>query len=502
MTRVFISYKRGAESDAAVAQEIHRALSYHFEVFIDESMAVDTSWAERITQKLNEADYFIPLLSEESVVSEMVIDEVERAHRRLKEEGRPLILPIRVAYQEPLGYPLSAYLNGINWMNWTGSEDTPALVETLLGVISGGGTPGPARGEVRPAPQEQAELSQPLPAAPPPLESPEGTMSPDSRFYIARRSDLVVLSAVERPGVTLVIKGPRQMGKSTLMSRVLRKAGELERKCVYLDFQLFDSEQLRDAGVFYRHFCSFLSYSLELPDRTEENWGLPLGNSQLCTRYVERYILGETGANLFVAMDEVDRVFAADYSSDFFAMLRAWHNNRATQSIWNRLNFAIVTSTEPYQFIQSLNQSPFNVGEVVELEDFSPAEVAELNLRYGRPFAEEEKDRLMRLLGGHPYLVRRALYLVASDLVTAPELFERAADDDGPFADHLRRYLVGLQGKRDLIEGLRRVIEDHKLDDMLVFFRLRGAGLVRRDGRNVTPRCQLYEQFFRERLDE
>ena len=52
----------------------------------------------------------------------------------------------------------------------------------------------------------------------------------------------------------------------------------------------------------------------------------------------------------------------------FFSMLRSWHNNRARGGDSTRLNLALVTSTEPYQFIADLNQSPFNVGQVVELD--------------------------------------------------------------------------------------------------------------------------------------
>ena len=44
------------------------------------------------------------------------------------------------------------------------------------------------------------------------------------------------------------------------------------------------------------------------------------------------------------------------------------------------------------------------------------------------------------------------------------------------------------------------MIRHNTCQDERVFFRLRGAGLVRREGRTVLPRCQLYADFFRERL--
>src|SRR6185503_17232068 len=185
----------------------------------------------------------------------------------------------------------------------------------------------------------------------------------------------------------------------------------------------------------------------------------------------------------------------------FFGMLRSWHNQRLAGSIWKQLDLALVTSTEPYQLIDNLNQSPFNVGEVIELADFSPEQVADLNRRHGTPLTSAQEQQLMALLRGHPYLVRRALYLVASQRIVPADLFSQATDDRGPFGDHLRNHLFRLHGKADLIQGLRQVIRHHTCPDERVFFRLRGAGLVQREGQEVWPRCQLYADFFRERLD-
>lgn len=78
-------------------------------------------------------------------------------------------------------------------------------------------------------------------------------------------------------------------------------------------------------------------------------------------------------------MDEVEVVFDTKFRSDFFGMLRSWHNNWAATPIWKPLDLVLVTSTEPYQLIEDLNQSPFNVGQVIELVDFDGDQVTDLN---------------------------------------------------------------------------------------------------------------------------
>ena len=168
--------------------------------------------------------------------------------------------------------------------------------------------------------------------------------------------------------------------------------------------------------------------------------------------------------------------------------------------IWKQLDLTLVTSTEPYQLIENLNQSPFNVGEVIDLSDFTLAEVAELNQRHRSPFTTEGVNRLMGLLNGHPYLTRRALYLVASGRLSVADLFAQATDAHGRFGDHLRYHLFRLHKQDALVQGLRQVIRNQSCQDEKVFFRLRGAGLVRREGKTEAPRCQLYADYFQEFL--
>ncbi len=333
------------------------------------------------------------------------------------------------------------------------------------------------------------------------LEIPAGTMDPQSRFYMPRTSDAIALETIAQQGVTITIKGPRQVGKSSLLSRVNAAAVEVGKRVAFLDFQLFDQAALGDADRFFYQFCVWLTDLLEMEDCVDDYWRQPLGNSQRCTRYVGRHLLKSLGLPLVLAMDEVERVFDTEFRSDFFSMLRSWHNNRANMPAWKQLDLVLVTSTEPYQLIENLNQSPFNVGQVIQLEDFTLAQITELNERHGSPLDEAQVAELMTLLGGHPYLVRKALYLVTSKQLSAADLFAKAADDQGPFGDHLRYHLFRLNRKPEQKQGFLQVIQSQQCSDDDVYFRLRGAGMIMaREGAVVQPRCQLYARYFEERL--
>jgi hypothetical protein len=189
--RIFISYKRNVTPDEKVATEVFCALSRQpqYDVFIDQTMLVGTEWAKRIEQELHRSDYLISFLSENSVRSEMVLAEIETAHHLSKRNGSPKILPVRLAYKDPFVYPLSAYLNPLNWAIWQSDGDTPRLIDQLVQAIS--------QGHFAPDSQSRVIVSavSPEDSIPPPTasaqilpsaEAPEGTMNPESHFYIER----------------------------------------------------------------------------------------------------------------------------------------------------------------------------------------------------------------------------------------------------------------------------------------------------------------------------
>ncbi len=277
--RIFISYKRDVVPDQSVALAVRAALGRDHDVFIDQAMLVGAAWAERIKSEICRADYLIVFLSEYAVHSEMVSLEIVTAqHMGQAQSGRPAILPVRLNYRDPFQYPLSEYLNHLNWAFWSGTQNTPQLIADLLRAVSGGALAlDSEQSKIDVLQDNQPDLPvPPSTAQPPTLDFPEGTIDPESRFYIERRSDVHALATITRPGVTLNLKGPRQMGKSSLLIRVINAARKADKRVVFLDFQLFDRKTLADGNSFFRQFCSWVTYELQLADRVAEYWNMPL----------------------------------------------------------------------------------------------------------------------------------------------------------------------------------------------------------------------------------
>ncbi len=213
---------------------------------------------------------------------------------------------------------------------------------------------------------------------------------------------------------------------------------------------------------------------------------------------MERALLAGTTSPVVLLLDEVDRVFNHPYRADFFAAVRGWHNNRATKDEWINLNLVLGHSTDPTLWIPDLNESPFNVGQRIRLMDFTRAEVEDLNGRHGFPLRHpREIESLMHLLGGHPYLIRQALYVLATESMSLEEIRAVAPRDDGPFGDHLRRHLWALYQSDRLQDAVKRILRDGSCDDEGLFQRLLSVGLVMGETRaEAHLRCNLYQEYF------
>jgi hypothetical protein len=216
--------------------------------------------------------------------------------------------------------------------------------------------------------------------------------------------------------------------------------------------------------------------------------------------------LSETDAPLVLGLDEVDRVFEyPQIADDFFGLLRAWYEEAgygdSNSELWEKLRLVVVHSTEVY-VPMNVNQSPFNVGLPIELPEFSQEQVQDLTRRHGLNWNANKVKLLMSIVGGHPYLVRVALYHLAQQETTLERFLDIAPTEAGLYGDHLRRHLWNLQQHPKLAVAFAKVVtasEPVELESVQAF-KLHSMGLVQLQGNYVTPRFDLYRQYFSMKL--
>jgi AAA-like domain len=302
----------------------------------------------------------------------------------------------------------------------------------------------------------------------------------------------------------ILLKGARQMGKSSLMARGMQEARQTGAKVILTDFQKLNSSHLESVEQLLLALAEWIADQLDIDVVPAEVFSPRRGPSMNFERFLRREILGKLSEPLVWGMDEVDRLFSCSYGSEVFGLFRSWHNERSLDPSgpWRNLTLAIAYATEAHMFITDMNQSPFNVGTRLVLADFTPPQVEELNKRYGSPLRDKaELDQFYDLVGGQPYLTRRGLHELASRNLSFADFAAQSARDEGPFGDHLRRLLVSIAGDITLSNSVRDMLGGGHNTPVEVFYRLRSSGLVSGEAsREMKPRCKLYETYLSRHL--
>ena len=476
---IVVLYKRNAQPDEQLMQALTEKLtSRGCRVFVDRHLVVGVEWAHEIERKIGEADAVIPLLSAPSVRSEMLAYELDLARSFAeRQNGKPRILPIRVQFEDQLPDSLHSVMDGLNYSLWKDSRDDEQIIEDLSRALR--------------TPQEAFRRR-------PHLEPVGGALALDSNFYIVRPTDEEFYSGVARNDSIILLKGARQMGKTSLMARGLQQARKSGARVVLTDFQKLNSAHLQSAESLFQCLAEAIGEQLDI-DVTPEVWNPRRGASMNFERFLRREILAKIKGRLLWGIDEVDRLFACSFGSEVFGLFRSWHNERSLDPSgpWQNLSLAIAYASEAHLFITDVNQSPFNVGTRLVLADFTLDQVRELNERYGCPLhGENEMEGFFSLLGGQPFLTQRGLHQMTEKSLSYQEFAAGAARDEGPYGDHLRRIFVSLSQEPALCEVVRGVISGRHSSGADSFYRLRSSGIVAGESaRDMKLRCQLYEQY-------
>jgi DNA-binding SARP family transcriptional activator len=508
--QVALLYKRHAQPDEHLLKLLETQLKSHgFRVFIDRHLEIGVEWAREIERQIRGSDAVVPLLSTASVSSEMLQYEVQIAHEAAQQQnGKPRLLPIRIRDTGPLPEGLAAILDPLEYALWQGPDEDERLVSELLRALE---SPQIAPATLpRVSLEATAVVASPdaatmAPADPTAKLEPVGGAVPlDSPFYVVRPADADFHAAIARKDSIVLVKGARQMGKTSLLARGLHQARSAGSRVLLTDFQLLNAAHLESADALLRGLAEWIAAQLDLDVGPEEVWNPRRGPSINFQQYFRRQVLDTIGAPIVWGLDEVDRLFTCDFGSEIFGMFRSWHNARSLDPTgpWAGLTLAMAYATEAHLFITDVNQSPFNVGTRLTLDDFSAAQVADLNERYGRPLREaDELERYYALVGGHPYLVRRGLHEMVTHGLGLAGLAEQADGAEGIFGDHLRRMLVLLVKDPTLCDAVRDVIRGQPCPTPESFYRLRGAGvLVGDSARSTRPRCRLYAAYLERHL--
>ncbi len=339
------------------------------------------------------------------------------------------------------------------------------------------------------------------------LEFPAGPVPLNSHLYLERPPiEDVAYQEIQHPGSAISLRGPSKIGKSSLLTRILQQGAVLGYATVSIDFQSADLEHFQRFDKLWHWLCANISQQVNLPSRLAEYWQQDIGTKVNATLYLQEYVLPQLNRPLLIGFNEINRLI--EYSSlaaDFLSLLRFWHEKSKQVPLWQRLRLVIVHSTA-YPLLDTGYPSQFNVGMPLELPPFTSEQVRELALRHELEwkgeFGLKQAQLLWKAVGGHPYLVRLALYHLYHSQRSLADILAEATKPTGIYRNHLQGYLMDLHDYPHLTNTLYRVvtqIEPVRLD-AIAAAQLERMGLVKLEGDTARLCCELYRPFFQKHL--
>jgi tetratricopeptide (TPR) repeat protein len=339
-----------------------------------------------------------------------------------------------------------------------------------------------------------------------------GTLQRSAPSYVSRQADEDLYNGLTE-GKFCYLLTSRQMGKSSLMVRTAARLREDGAAVAVLDLTAIG--QNLTAEQWYDGLLGRIGQQLDLEDELEDFWldHERLGPLQRWMRAVREIVLTRFKGRVVIFVDEIDAVRSLPFSTDeFFAGIRAFYNQRTEDTELQRLTLCLLGVATPSDLIRDTRTTPFNIGQRIELTDFSEREAIPLTEGLGRGagLGETLLKRVLYWTGGHPYLTQRLCQAVAEDAgVTSPagvdrlceEMFlssrARERDDNLLFVrERILRNEADRAGLLDLYAKVRegKRVSDDDTNPLLGILRL--AGIVRIALGRLHVRNRIYQHVF------
>ncbi len=346
-----------------------------------------------------------------------------------------------------------------------------------------------------------------------------GSLAFDHPTYVERQADRDLLNAL-RAGKFCYVFNCRQMGKSSLRVRVMHQLQAEAMSCVSIDISSLGSDisqQQWYSGIITQLFLGFhlagkvnLKHWLRERDR--------LSPVQKLSYFLEEVILVNCpGEKIYIFIDEIDKVLSLNFSlDDFFTLIRYCYNQRAENPQFERLVFALFGVATPSNLIRDKTQTPFNIGQPIELTGFTPAEISPLAAGF-QTLADCPQAVLASVLdwtGGQPFLTQKLCQLLINSQPTIPAEQEASwvektarcaiikhweSQDEPVHLKTIRDRLFRQEKKAGRLLGLyQQILQQASIeaDDSPEQSELRLSGLVvKRDGQLVAYN-RIYQEVF------
>ena len=351
-----------------------------------------------------------------------------------------------------------------------------------------------------------------------------GSLPFDSPTYVVRSADRQLYKALKQGNFCYILNA-RQMGKSSLMIRMMNHVQQEGHRCAVIDITGIGSDEVT-LEQWYAGLATELWLGLELTDSIALTpWWNERKNLSVVQRLGQFFDamldvlweeLEDDDCRLMIFIDEIDNVLNLHFPiSDFFALIRSLYNQRAIDPLYNRLTFAFFGVATPADLITDHQRTPFNIGQAIELQSFQAHEAQPL-LQGLSETVENPQTVLNEVLdwtGGQPFLTQKLCRMIrAADaaipinseaewvetLVQTRILACWEAQDDPQHLRTIRDRLLASHLRLQLLDLYQQILEQGGVDaiDSLAERELLLAGIIRRQLGQLQVYNRIYQTIF------
>ncbi|MEH1901580.1 MAG: AAA-like domain-containing protein [Nostoc sp.] len=250
--------------------------------------------------------------------------------------------------------------------------------------------------------------------------------------YVVRSADRYLYKALKR-GEFAYILNPRQMGKSSLMVRMIHHLQHEGFSCGAIDLTRIGSENVTP-DQWYKGLTVELWRSFGLLRKVNlKTWWQEQGDIspvQRLSQFIEEVLLVEVAQkddsspkNLIIFIDEIDNLLGLNFPvNDFFALIRSCYNQRSINPEYQRLTFALFGVITPGDLITDYQRTPFNIGQTIQLEGFKEHEAQPLLQGLTEKVSNPQTvlKEVLAWTSGQPFLTQKLCKLIRNSSSLIP----------------------------------------------------------------------------------